>query len=108
MPVRWVIQLASKPNRTASSSFVTTLSGTYDPQETICTPNSERVRRLKRRPPAVAGVRCGRSRGVGTGVLDETVFDEIVIDVTGGAATALPCDMFSKDMNPDSTGSRMT
>jgi hypothetical protein len=35
---------------------------------------------------------------VGNGVLDET----------GGAETATPWEMFSKDMNPDSTGSRMT
>jgi hypothetical protein len=74
------------------------MSGTYEPHETICTPSKERVRRLKRRPPDEAGVRWGSSRGVGTGKLDET----------DAADTAAPWEMFSKDMNPYSTGSRLT
>ena len=31
-----------------------------------------------------------------------------MFDEAGGADTATPLEMFSKDMNPDSTGSRMT
>jgi hypothetical protein len=90
IPVRCVIQSASKPNRAANSLFDTTVSGTYEPHEMICTPRRLRVRRLKRRPPAVAGVRCGMSRGLGNVMFDE-----------GGAAdTATPWEMFSKDMNP--------
>ena len=41
-------------------------------------------------------------------MFDEPVFDEPVFDEIGGADTATPCDIFSKDMNPNSTGSRMT
>ena len=32
----------------------------------------------------------------------------MVFAVTGGAETATPFEMLSKDMNPDSTGSRVT
>ncbi len=118
IPVRCVIQSASNPNRCANSALLTTTSGTYDPQETTCTPNSVCVRRLLRRPPAAAA-RWGASRAgaagfviacgtavCGTAVCGTVVCGTVVCDTV--VCAAAPGEMFSNDIESNSSGSRLT